>query len=178
MPGSVRLEFRCKQKDADLLGSGAIRYCDLCSTQVHDLRDLPRRDVNALIEEKGGELCAMIYTDQLGKEKTEGRGKKIVTALLALILTGAVEPLTAQSDSIKTVQVDTSSERPAQTQAVDSRPQNVSVAQTDTNAVQRTYYHPDRQFLRMGSLHFFVSHYFPFIYVRRYHAGKIKKIRY
>ncbi len=54
----------------DMRGDDRVRYCRLCQKNVYDLSQLTRADANALLAERGEELCVQLYRRADGTVQT------------------------------------------------------------------------------------------------------------
>ena len=105
-----KLSFRptiarpCEELWAEMRGTARERHCGLCDRQVHNLASLTSREIDRLVLEKDGKLCARITQREDGSLVTLDGGSRVsfaaqivAAASLALGAAGAM----AQSASEK-----------------------------------------------------------------------------
>src|SRR5260370_19852842 len=57
-------------------GSDRVRHCDQCNKNVYNLSEMTRRQAEALLREKEGQLCARLYRRADGTILTSNRSEE------------------------------------------------------------------------------------------------------
>ena len=57
----IEVEDPCTEDWDAMVGSGAVRYCQLCRFNVYDLSQMTRAEASELVESTEGRLCVSFY---------------------------------------------------------------------------------------------------------------------
>ena len=98
LPFKLKIASPCHARWEDMGGDDRVRFCDHCRKNVYNLSAMTAGDATALLEAKGGNLCARMFQRADGTVLTEdcpvgvarywGRLKALVAGGVATILVG------------------------------------------------------------------------------------------
>ena len=104
LPFKIKIATPALRAGEDMGGDDRVRFCDHCRKNVYNLSAMTARDATALLEAKGGNLCARMFQRADGTILTEdcpvgvarywGRLKALVAGGVATILVGCASAFT------------------------------------------------------------------------------------
>src|SRR5579859_691193 len=71
LPFQLKIATPCPARWEDMGGDDRVRFCDHCRKNVYNLSAMSARDATALLEAKGGNLCARMFQRADGTILTE-----------------------------------------------------------------------------------------------------------
>jgi hypothetical protein len=71
MLDQIKIAAPCTADWEQMQGTDRVRFCAECKKNVYNLSALSRRDAEALLKEKNGDMCARIYRRSDGTVLTE-----------------------------------------------------------------------------------------------------------
>ena len=180
MSTRISFEYKCSQRCQTLQQQDGNKFCQLCSTTVHDLTDKSREEIQELLLKNNNRLCGHFYSDQLQEPAPHKRtiNPKLFLAGIAALVSLNTFRLSAQTTAPPPTEQHEST-KPLSPLNDDLQAKNIISDEERNKEVSRQY--RDKKYkrrhgitlLRIGATRFFLSARFPFFHIRRMVMGKM-----